>query len=166
MAGHPTRAPPAHPHKAPHPDGVYGRLVAMIGLSFIAMYVLMYAMVDRPAHIHPSLNQAYMAALMTAPMVLLELLLMGRMYPRKRLNMAFLAAGLAVGLLSFTAIRQQWLIGDRDFLASMIPHHSGALLMCGRAPITNPDIQTLCASILKSQQAEIDQMEAMRRAAR
>ena len=54
----------------------YHHLFIMVLLSFMAMYVLMYAMVDRAANIHPSFNQAYMAGLMTAPMVVLELLLM------------------------------------------------------------------------------------------
>jgi hypothetical protein len=48
----------------------------MAALSFIAMDILMYAMVDRPANVFPNLNQAYMADLMTAPMVIIELLVM------------------------------------------------------------------------------------------
>lgn len=144
----------------------YGKLALMIVLSFISMYALMYAMVDRFANIHPSLNQAYMAALMTAPMVLIELLLMGMMYTRRDWNLAILAVAVVSGVLSFVAIRQQWLIGDREFLASMIPHHSGAILMCGKAPVTDPEIKRLCASIIQGQQQEIDQMNAMLQAGR
>jgi uncharacterized protein (DUF305 family) len=144
----------------------YGRLALMIVLSFISMYALMYAMVDKFANIHPSLNQAYMAALMTAPMVVIELLLMGMMYTRREWNLAILAAAVVIGVLSFVAIRQQWLIGDREFLASMIPHHSGAILMCGKAPVTDPEIKRLCASIIQGQQQEIDQMNAMLQAGR
>jgi uncharacterized protein (DUF305 family) len=142
----------------------YGRLAIMIVLSFICMYVLMYAMVDRLGNIHPSLNQAYMAGLMTAPMAVLELLLMGMMYPRRRWNSAILLASVVIGVACFVGIRQQFLIGDREFLRSMIPHHSGAILMCGKAPITDPELKTLCASIIRGQQAEIDQMDAMLRA--
>lgn len=145
-----------HAHHAP-----YQRLAAMTVLSFLAMYVLMYAMVDKVSNIHPSFNQAYMAGLMAAPMVMIELLLMGMMYPRKGLNRGLLAASLAVGLLCFAAIRQQWLIGDREFLRSMIPHHSGAILMCGEAPIRDPELRRLCAGIIEGQQREIDQMNAM-----
>ena len=64
----------------------YGRLVAMAVLSFAAMYLLMYAMVDRLANIHFGLDQAYMAGLMAAPMVVIELLLMGMMYKNRRWN--------------------------------------------------------------------------------
>ena len=139
----------------------YGKLALMIGLSFISMYILMYAMVDKASSIHPSLNQAYMAALMTAPMVVIELLLMTMMYPRKGWNMAILAVSVLIGLGAFIAIRQQFLIGDREFLRSMIPHHSGAILMCGKATISDPELKALCGSIIQGQQAEIDQMNAM-----
>ena len=122
----------------------YGRLAAMAALSFLAMYGLMYAMVDKASNIHPSLNQAYMAGLMTAPMVVFELMLMGMMYPRKGLNRGLLGLSVVVGVLCFVGIRQQWLIGDREFLASMIPHHSGAILMCGKAPVRDPEIRRLC----------------------
>jgi len=57
-------------------------------------------------------------------------------------------------------IRQQTAISDRQFLKSMIPHHGGAILMCGEAPIKDAEIQKLCQSIMLGQQAEIDQMKA------
>jgi uncharacterized protein (DUF305 family) len=149
-----------------HPDqdsqaAPYLRLAAMSVLSFLAMYILMYAMVDKASNIKPSLNQAYMAGLMAAPMVVIELLLMGMMYPRKGLNRGLLAVSLAFGLLCFAAIRQQWLIGDREFLRSMIPHHSGAILMCAKAPVRDPEIRQLCGAIIEGQKGEIDQMSAM-----
>lgn len=43
------------------------------------------------------------------------------------------------------------------------PHHGGAILMCEQAAITDPKIRTLCASIISSQQAEIDRMKGMLR---
>jgi len=42
----------------------YARLLVMTVVSFIAMYILMYAMVDRFANVYPSFNQFYMAGLM------------------------------------------------------------------------------------------------------
>jgi len=44
---------------------------------------------------------------------------------------------------------------------SMIPHHSGAILMCEEAPIHDPEIKVLCEGIVKSQAEEIALMEAM-----
>jgi hypothetical protein len=58
----------------------YVHLLIMTVLSFVSMYVLMYAMVDRLANIYPNFNQLYMAGLMTAPMVLIEMAVMGAMY--------------------------------------------------------------------------------------
>ena len=73
----------------------YLRLLAMTALSFMAMYILMYAMVDRLAKGIPNLNQAYMAGLMTAPMVIIELLVMRPMYDRRGWNAAILASSAA-----------------------------------------------------------------------
>jgi hypothetical protein len=139
----------------------YTRLLIMTLLSFISMYVLMYAMVDRFGNVFNSLNQVYMAGLMTAPMVLIELLLMRDMYQNKRLNAGILVAG-AVALVGFfVLIREQIGISDKQFLRSMIPHHAGAILMCEKAPIEGARIKELCKSIIVSQQREIDQMKDM-----
>lgn len=139
----------------------YGRLLAMVVLSFISMYILMYAMVDSFANVYPNFNQFYMAGLMAAPMLIIELLLMGSMYPNKKLNTVLIVAGvLALGLF-WTLIRQQTAINDTQFLKSMIPHHAGALLMCEKAPIQDVQIQELCRTIISSQQAEINQMKTI-----
>lgn len=68
----------------PHMDrSPYGQLLMMAGLSFVSMYILMYAMVDAIGNVYPNFNQLYMAGLMTAPMVIIELSLMGPMYRNK-----------------------------------------------------------------------------------
>ena len=138
----------------------YGRLALMAGLHFVAMYVLMYAMVDRFGSALPNFNQAYMAALMTAPMVIFEPLLMGAMYPRRAVNAAIVLGGLVLLAASFLMIRQQTAIGDVQFLRSMVPHHSGAILMCEKASLRDPQIVRLCRDIAAGQQAEIDWMRA------
>jgi uncharacterized protein (DUF305 family) len=133
----------------------------MIALHFIAMYIFMYAMVNVFDNVFNSLNQVYMAALMTASMVLIELPLMSSMYKSKKLNMIILAAGAIVLIGSWFGIRQQAAIGDRQFLRSMIPHHAGAILMCQEASIQDQEIRTLCNNIISGQQAEIDQMKTI-----
>lgn len=139
----------------------YGRLGIMTALSFIAMYFLMYAMVNALDNVYMSFNQVYMAGLMAAPMVLIELTLMSSMYHNKRLNALIAGAAVVAAVAFFLFIRRQTAIGDRQFLRSMIPHHAGAILMCSEAPIRDADIRRLCQNILSSQQAEIDQMKAM-----
>lgn len=133
----------------------------MLALSFLIMFAFMYAMVDRWANVYPNLNQAYMAGLMVAPMAMLELLLMGSMYPDKKLNVAIVGAGALLLVLCWFGIREQAAITDRSFLRSMIPHHAGAILMCRQASISDPEIRRLCEGISTSQQREIDQMKAI-----
>ena len=142
-------------------DNHYVRLGGMIILSFISMYVLMYSMANSFADVYNSLNQVYMAGLMTAPMVVIELWLMSSMYKDRKLNAVAIAISIAAGALFFTFIRQQTLITDRQFLRSMIPHHSGAILMCEEASIQDQRIKDLCKEIIASQRREIDQMRAL-----
>jgi uncharacterized protein (DUF305 family) len=83
------------------------------------------------------------------------------MYESRRLNLAIGGIAALVFVASFAAMRTQSGIGDREFLRAMIPHHSGAILMCERASIRDPEIVALCKQIVVSQEAEIAQMEAM-----
>lgn len=137
----------------------YLMLTVMTVLSFISMYIFMYAMVDRFADVYPSINQAYMAGLMTAPMVIIELLVMGTMYKSRTANMAILGGSLALLLLCWLAIRGQIAVGDTQFVKSMIPHHSGAILMCREASIVDARLKKLCGEIIEGQQREINQMK-------
>jgi uncharacterized protein (DUF305 family) len=124
------------------------------------MYVLMYAMVNTFANVYMNLNQFYMAGLMAAPMVVIELALMGAMYSDKRKNVVILVVSLVALSALWVFIRRQTAITDKQFLRSMIPHHAGAILMCEEAPIRDPEIKELCGAIVSSQQTEIDQMKA------
>lgn len=139
----------------------YMHLGIMAVLSFIAMYVLMYTMVDRFGNVYNNLNQVWMAGLMAAPMVIIELLVMRSMYPDTRLNMILIAVSAVLLIAFFVAIRQQVLIDDGQFLRSMIPHHAGAVLMCEKAAVADAEIRSLCEQIIKSQQDEIAQMRTI-----
>jgi uncharacterized protein (DUF305 family) len=138
----------------------YARLAAMTVLSFASMYILMYAMVDQLANVYPNINQFYMAGLMTAPMVVIEVLLMGAMYENRAANWTILLGSILVGVVFFSLIRTQTAVTDRQFLKSMIPHHAGAVLMCENAPIEDAGIKEFCRKIIAGQQAEIDEMKA------
>jgi uncharacterized protein (DUF305 family) len=138
----------------------YVHLVMMVVASFVTMYFLMYSMVDSTANVYMSLNQAYMAAVMAMPMVVIELIIMRTMYRDNRLNMIIIAVSVVLAITAFLFIRQQTAIGDRQFLRSMIPHHAGAILMCQHAQISDPEIKLLCQNIMSGQQREIEQMKA------
>lgn len=139
----------------------YIHLVVMTVLMFVAMYILMYAMVDRFGNVFSNVNQFYMAGLMTAPMVLIELAIMRAMYENRAANIAIIVVSLLALVGFWVGIRQQVAVMDRQFLRSMIPHHAGAILMCGKAPIQDNEIKSLCQEIIRSQQSEIDQMKAI-----
>ena len=148
-------------HQQHGEENHYVRLAGMTVLSFMSMYVLMYSMANTINDVYNSLNQVYMAGLMTAPMVVIEMLLMSGMYKNTKLNALLIAGSCVAGIAFFLFIRQQTAISDRQFLRSMIPHHSGAILMCEGASIQDQRIKDLCKTIISGQQSEIDQMRAM-----
>jgi hypothetical protein len=81
----------------------YGRLLIMAACSFLSMYVLMYAMVNALNNVFPNFNQFYMAGLMTAAMIVIELLLMGSMYANKKRNIVITAGSVLAGILFLDA---------------------------------------------------------------
>lgn len=101
-----------------------------------------------------------MAGLMTMPMLILELAIMGGMYMNKKLNRVLFAIGFILLVAFFLGIRQQAAVGDKQFLKSMIPHHAAAILMGKEASVTDPEIKELIKNIITSQQTEIEQMKA------
>ncbi|EYR80975.1 DUF305 domain-containing protein [Shinella sp. 838] len=131
-------------------------------LSLVAMYVVMFSMIDGWIDFRNNLNMLYMALTMVAPMGVLMIVTMKGMYPKRTLNVLLIAGFVILFISGFAAIRTQALIGDRQFIASMIPHHSGAVLMCRKAALTDPELTTLCAQIARGQRAEIEQMNAIR----
>lgn len=138
----------------------YKKLLVMAGLSLISMYVLMYAMVDILGNVIPNINQFYMAGLMTMPMIIIELVLMGSMYMNKKLNTLIIAISSVLLITFFLLIRQQSFVSDRQFLKSMIPHHASAILMCEKTNLQDPENIALCEAIVSGQQEEIDLMKA------
>lgn len=137
------------------------RLLLMAALHFVIMYALMYAMVNSFNNVIPNLNNAYMAGLMTSPMLILEAILMGSMYENKRAVRIIMVASAVALILFFLFIRQQTFIGDRELVRSMIPHHAGAILMCEQATLDDSETLALCENIIEAQVSEIAQMKAI-----
>ena len=128
-------------------------------VSAAIMYLVMFTMIWSVADFFNNLNTFYMTLMMVTPMGALMLLMMPMMYRDRRWNAALYGAFALVFALSFYAMREQALVDDRQFLRSMIPHHSGALLMCREASVEDPEIRALCGEIIASQTREIDQMK-------
>jgi uncharacterized protein (DUF305 family) len=128
-------------------------------LDFIVL--VMYTMMATLAHFRFNLNNVYMTLMMVAPMTVIMLVSMRSMFPSRRMNLIIGAGAVAVFALSFAGMRTQAGVGNAEFLRSMIPHHSGAILMCEKASLTEFEIKTLCGEIIAAQKKEIAQMDAI-----
>lgn len=154
-----------------HGDGAHGARVGhgrpylMFWLNMlpalVVMYVVMFSMIDGWIDFENNLNMAYMAVTMWAPMGILMLATMSGMFPNRRMNLLLYAAFAILTFGSFWATRSQAAIDDRQFIASMVPHHSGAILMCREAKLSDPELIALCDAIQQTQRKEIERMNAI-----
>ena len=131
-------------------------------LGLIVMYVVMFSMIDGWGDFRNNLNMLYMAITMWAPMGIFMLATMPGMFPNPSVNIVLYVVFALLTAGSFWATRSQALIDDGQFIDSMIPHHSGAILMCREAKLADPELKTLCEAIIGAQREEIDQMESIR----
>jgi hypothetical protein len=140
-------------------DMNYKKLVLTLIISFIIMYAVMFLNVDDAGHIYLSTTRLYMAILMVAPMAILMLITMGKMYPNKRVNVAIMALSAGAFIAALIFLRNQTFISDRAYMKAMIPHHSSAILTSKHATIKDPEVRQLADQIIRSQQEEIAQMK-------
>ena len=139
----------------------YRRFGIELAIEFVIMYLVMYTMIATIGDFYLNLNNVYMTLMMVAPMAIVMVLAMRSMFPSRRANSVIGIAAVLLFVGSFVGMRLQAGVGDTQFIQSMIPHHSGAILMCRQAQLTDPEIVTLCGKIIDSQQREIDQMKAI-----
>lgn len=140
----------------------YLKLGLMTLISFIAMYFLMYQMINSSGDFNFSINQIWMAGSMATAMIAIELIVMAEMYKTALIRNIFIGIGIIATIMLVLFTRYQVAIDDKDFLRSMIPHHSGAILMCSNPKLSDPEIKKLCGEIIESQQREIDEMNAIK----
>lgn len=136
----------------------YLKLAIALTASLAIMYGLTFALVDVGADIKPSLGNLYMALMMVFPMGIVMLVVMWRMFPVRAANVVLLVGFAGAFVAALVMGRTGVFIGDTEFLNSMIPHHSRAILLCEEASIDDPEIIGLCREIIETQQDEIDQM--------
>ncbi len=132
-----------------------------MALGLAVMYFVMFSMIDGSRDFRNNLNMFYMAVTMWAPMGIFMLATMPGMFPRKTLNLVLGCLFFVLTAVSFAATRRQAAIDDRQFIASMVPHHSGAILMCRQASLTDAELIELCRNIAAGQRREIEQMNAI-----
>ncbi|MBN9049412.1 MAG: DUF305 domain-containing protein [Rhizobiales bacterium] len=139
----------------------YFSLAVQTLVSGVIMYLVMFVMIDSLDSFFNNLNMFYMTLMMVTPMVVLMILAMMHMFKSSTVNIILIVASVVIFFGSFALIRTQTTIGNTAFIRSMVPHHSGAILMCQKATITDGELKSLCQEIIKSQQQEIDQMKAI-----
>ena len=142
-----------------HSLAMYKRFALMAVAMFVAMYFIMYAMIDGLNNLIPNINNLYMTLLMVSAMLIIELLIMKGMYQNKKINWAVITVSLAIGIFSWFGIREQINVGDKQFVKGMIPHHAAAVLMSEKAKLTDPELIELQKNILETQAKEIEFMK-------
>jgi len=144
-----------------HAGGHYRNFLIELVFDFIVMYLAMYSMIASLNHFRFNLNNIYMTLIMLAPMALVMLVTMRSMFPSKRANILLAGGAVIAFVIGFMGMRTQAGAGDKELLRAMIPHHSGAILMCEEASLSDPEVIQLCKNIVEAQKREISQMEGI-----
>ena len=139
----------------------YARFSAMIAVSTIVMFGLMYLNTYALDHIFFSQTRAWMALLMGAVMAALMMGFMWTMYDNPRANVVILLASAAVFALSLWLVRSQETVNDVSYMRAMIPHHSIAIMTSRRAHIHDPRVRKLADGIIQAQVREIGEMKKL-----
>ncbi len=131
-------------------------------IMFIIMVVAsvitgMNMWVNNLSDVRVHLNDIYMGISMTGWM----LFLMGLIYSMEN----YIWVGIVTIGISAYLIRKQVFIGEREYIDSMIPHHSMAILMSKqlkeKGDISNKQLDKLVNNIIQTQQEEINLMKSL-----
>lgn len=164
MAMNHNQASPEHAANEDMPaERENGKSYLTLGLElaadFIVMFFVMYAMIATLDHFYFNIGNVYMTLMMVAPMALLMLVFMRHMFRSKLGNLVVTVVAIGIFATGWIGMRTQAGVGDAQFVRSMIPHHSGAILMCREAKLSDPELVQLCRDIIAAQDREIGQMK-------
>ena len=139
----------------------WGRFFATIIVSTLVMFPLMYQLVYSADHATFSLTRLVSSVVMGCVMAAIMLAFMWKMYNGQGLKLLVLISAIALGVITLAINRQQVLIGDVDFMQSMIPHHSIAINNARKADIRDPRVRQLADGIIRAQVMEIAEMKLL-----
>ncbi|MBN9072092.1 MAG: DUF305 domain-containing protein [Rhizobiales bacterium] len=139
----------------------WSRFFAMIAVSTLVMFPLMYQLVYSADHATFSLTRLVSSVVMGCVMAVIMLAFMWKMYEGQKTKLAVLTGAIVVGVITLAINRQQMLIGDVDFMKSMIPHHSIAINNARNADIRDPRVRKLADGIIRAQVMEIAEMKLL-----
>ena len=139
----------------------WGKFAAMIGVSTFVMFFLMYQLVYSFNHALFSVNRLVASLVMGCVMTIIMLGFMWPMYKGTGIKIAVLITAIVGGIVLLFVNRSQAVIGDVNFMSSMIPHHSIAINNSTRASISDPRVRKLADQIIESQVREIEVMKLL-----
>lgn len=139
----------------------WGRFAAMIATSAFIMFFLMYQLVYSFDHALFSVNRLVASLVMACVMTIVMLSFMWSMYQGKGTKIGVLVLAALLGVVLLLVNRSQALIGDENFMKSMIPHHSIAINNARRADISDPRVRKLADEIIAAQVREIAEMKLL-----
>lgn len=139
----------------------YGRFAAMVSVSTVVMFGLMYLNTYAVDHVFFSQTRAWMALLMGATMALIMLAFMTHMLKSRSANFGIVIGSVVVFALSLWLVRSQSTVDDVSYMKAMIPHHSIAILTSKRANIADARVRKLADAIIEAQVREIGEMESL-----
>lgn len=140
---------------------MYAKFGVILLVSLGLMWVLSMSMVRSINHFYFNLSNFWMALVMVAAMAVVMVVGMWSMFKNTKVNIALLAGFVLLFVGAFALGRTETFVGNEQFLKSMIPHHSRAILVCQESNITDPEIVELCETIVQTQQEEISQMQSI-----
>src|SRR3954462_3894638 len=139
----------------------YTRFVAMIAVSTVVMFCLMYLNTFALDHIFYSQTRTWMAVVMGAVMAIIMLGFMWNMYENRTANIAITAIAIVAFAGALWLVRSQQTVSDVSYMEAMIPHHSIAVLTSERAHIRDPRVRKLADDIIEAQVREIGEMKML-----
>ena len=139
----------------------YAKFGAMIGVSTLVMFGLMYLNTYALDHVYFSETRAYMALVMGATMAIIMLAFMLGMYTKTAINSAIFLGSVVIFAGALWLVRSQATVEDVSWMKAMIPHHSIAILTSERAHITDPRVRKLADGIIEAQRREIGEMKML-----
>ena len=139
----------------------YARFFAMIAVSTVVMFGLMYLNTYAMDHVFYSQTRTWMAILMGAVMAVIMLGFMWSMYRDRRVNVGIIAGSAFVFVAALWLVRSQQTVGDVSYMKAMIPHHSIAIMTSERAHIRDPRVRKLADGIIAAQVREIAEMKGL-----
>jgi len=100
-----------------------------------------------------------MSLLMVAPMGILMIMTMRKMYPNKKFNIGIISVATITFIVALIFLRNQTFISDIQYMKAMIPHHSSAIMTSENEQFTDPELKELSKNIIQAQKKEIAQMK-------